>query len=291
VSKGTIKVKFANGFGNNLFRYCFCRLLAEYHGLNYSHPSIPELGIKQQDYSFNKNLKTIKFKAKSNLEAKKFDKDHHKYFDRKMGNCNYDFSKFVFYFEDYKLYKPYLNKIRSWFPKVKSNNKSDLVLHLRLENRIVQETHYKNIIDSSVYEKIILDNFKFNKLYIVTDAYKWGHYSKKDILKLHKKYIGEGTSYVPIKKSIKYINNMVDVFEKFNPIIKHSEKLIDDFNFIRSFDHIMFKNSTFAWWASLLSDASKIAVFGPWKPNKGKRNKNLGETNFKGWFKWGEDDC
>lgn len=286
MEKGTIKVKFANGFGNNLFRYCFCRLLAEYHDLNFSHPAIPELGIKEQNYFFNKNLPTIKFKAKSNLEAKKFDRNHYKYFDKKMRNYNYDFSKFVFYFEDYTLYEPYLYKIRSWFSKIKKNNNDDLVVHLRLENRVVQKTHYKNIISPEIYKKIILSNFKFNKLYIVTDCEKWGYVNKKDILKLHEKYKKEGTSYVSVKKSIKYMNNLIKIFEEFNPIIKHSKKLIKDFNFIRSFDNILFKNSTFAWWAATLSEASKVGVFELWKPNKGVYNKNLGKTNFKGWFGW-----
>ena len=59
------------------------------------------------------------------------------------------------------------------------------------------------------------------------------------------------------------------------------------FNFIRSFDKILFKNSTFSWWASVLSDASRVGVFGPWKPDKGKKNKNLGQADFPGWFSWG----
>jgi len=287
MDKGTIKIKFANGFGNNLFRYCFGRLLSEYHNLNFSHPAIPELGIKEEKYSFNKKMETIEFKADNNIEAKKFDVDHHKYFKKEMGNRNYDFSKFVFYFEDYTLYKYHLNKIRSWFPVIDKKKNSNLVIHLRLENRIIQKTHFKNIVDPSIYKKIILHNFNFNKLYIVTDSNEWGYVTEKDIKKLQKKYITEGTSYVSIKKSIKYMNNLVDVFEEFHPIIKHSYNFIDDFNFICSFDQILFKNSTFAWWAAVLGEGKRVGVYGPWKPNKGKRNKNLGETDFPGWFQWG----
>ena len=48
MKKGTLKIKFSNGFGNNLFQYCFGRLLSEYHNLNYSHPSLPEFKIKEE---------------------------------------------------------------------------------------------------------------------------------------------------------------------------------------------------------------------------------------------------
>jgi len=144
MKKGTVKIKFSNGFGNNLFQYCFGRLLAEYHGLNYSHGSIPELGIKEEKHEYNKNLKTIKFKAKSNLEAKKYDRNHIQWFSDNYRNYNFNFYDFMFYFEDYTLYKPYLEKIKSWFPFVEKTNTEDLVLHFRLKNRLVWETHYKN---------------------------------------------------------------------------------------------------------------------------------------------------
>lgn len=295
MEKGTIKMKFSNGFGNNLFQYCFGRLLAEYHNLNYSHPSISELGIKKEIYSFNKNLKTVEFKAKSNLEAKRYDKNHHQWFNSKYNNHNFDFNHFMFYFEDYIIYKFYLKKIRSWFPVIKKTNTKDLVLHFRLKNRLVWETHYKNFVKPDVYKKIISSNFDFDKLYIVTDADKWGYVNKKDIRKIQGeikiKYRKNLTKFISVTKSINFMNSLVDSLKEFNPILCHNEKFIDDFNFIRSFDQIMFKNSTFSWWASVLSNASKIGVFGPWKPGKGKgKIKNLGQTDFDGWFSWGKKE-
>lgn len=284
---GTVKVKFSNGFGNNLFQYCFGRLLAEHHGLNYSHPAIKELGISKESYPFNKHLKTVKFKAKSNLEAKKYDEDHMRWFSEKYKNRNFDFHSFMFYFEDYRIYSPHLEKIRSFFPPIEKRNNRDLVLHFRLENRIVQETHFKNIISPEVYKRTIVDNFDFDQLYIVTDAKRWGHVKEDHIRKLHKRYAKRGTAFVSVKKSIAYMNGLVDAFEEFKPTIVHNDSMIKDFNFIRSFNNIMFKNSTFSWWAAVLSDASKVGVFGPWKPDKGKRNKNLGQVDFPGWFSWG----
>jgi hypothetical protein len=290
MEKGTVKVKFGEGFGNNLFRYCFCRLLAEHHDLNFSHPAIPELNIKAKDYPFNRKLKTIKFKAKSNLEAKKFDNNFNKYFKSSMKNCNFDFYKFIFYFEDYTIYKPFISKIKSWFPKVEKNNFNDLVIHLRLQNRIVQKTHYINAIKPEIYRKTIQKYFKFDKLYIVTDSFKWDYFDEKDILFLMKNYKKRQSSFIPVKQALRYINSIVNNFKELNPIIINNKELIKDFNFISSFDQIIFKNSTFAWWAAALSEASKVGVFGPWKPNKKKRNKNLGTTNFPGWFSWGKEN-
>lgn len=289
VKEGTVKIKFSNGFGNNLFQYCFGRLLAEYHGMKYSHPSIPELGIKGEEYKFNKQLNTIKFKAETNLQAKKYDTDHLKWFSDKYSNCNFDFYTFMFYFEDYNIYKPYIKKIRSFFPKVKKNNDRDLVLHFRLENRIVQETHYKNSIDPEVYKKSILDNFDFDRLYIITDSDRWEDVDEEYIRKLHKKYRKQGTAFIPIDKSMEYMSNLVNAFKDFRPKIIHNDDIMKDFNFMRSFDKIMFKNSTFAWWAAVLSESSKVGVFGPWKPNKKEKNKNLGVTDFPGWFSWGSE--
>jgi len=290
MKKGTVKMKFSNGFGNNLFQYCFGKLLADRHGLNYSHPALPAIGVKKKVYSFNKKLKTIKFKAKSNLDAKKYDKDHLQWFSKEYENCNFDFYSFLFYFEDYHIYKENIEKVRSFFPKIKKKNDKDLVLHFRLENRVVQETHYKNIVKPEVYRDVILNNFDFDKLYIATDSDRWDYVDEKYIKKLQKKYIGRAASFVSIKKSVKYMNNLVDTFKEFNPKIVHHTNMMDDFNFIRSFDKILFKNSTFSWWAAVLSDASKVGVFGPWKPDKGKRNKNLGRMSLPGWFSWGSTE-
>ena len=269
--------------------------MAEYHNLNYSHPSIPEMGIKEKKYPFNKKLKTIKFKAGSNLEAKKYDRHHLKWFSSEYSNCNFDFYSFLFYFEDYTIYKPHMNKITSWFSSVKKKNTKDLVLHFRMKNRLVWETHYKNFIKPKRYKQIIKDNFNFERLYIVGDMEKWKYISKNDVIKVQReisiKYRKNPTKFISADKSVEYMNEIIDNFKEFDPKLHHSKRFIDDFSFIRSFDKIMFKNSTFAWWAAFLSQASQVGVFGPWKPNKGKnKNRNLGRTDFPGWFSWGKID-
>ena len=43
---------------------------------------------------------------------------------------------------------------------------------------------------------------------------------------------------------------------------------------------------TMSWWASFVSQASKVGVYGPWREWKGNSNKNLSNVNLEGWFKW-----
>lgn len=50
---------------------------------------------------------------------------------------------------------------------------------------------------------------------------------------------------------------------------------------------ILFQHGTMAWWAATLSHASRVGVYGPWRPTKGAKNKNLGRTDFPGWYSWG----
>ena len=56
--KGSVIVNFTIGFGNNIFQYCYARLLAEKLGFNLLHGAIPELEIKSQVVEVDKTLKT-----------------------------------------------------------------------------------------------------------------------------------------------------------------------------------------------------------------------------------------
>jgi len=282
MNKGIVKVYFTKGFGNNLFQYCFAKILAEKNLMKMNHPPIPELGILEKNNKFTKNLKLKKIKITSKRKHL-YDSDCKKYLKKNLSKYNvYLFG----YFEDYTIYKPYLKEIRSWFPNIKKTNTKDLVLHLRLRNRLVQENHFKNFVPPENYKHAI-EEFNFERLYIVSDEPKWESVDEDYITSLRKKYPPTTNGYVPIKDSVDYMNNLVEAFKEYNPILKHNNNFIDDFNFIRSFDKILLNNSTFSWWAAVLSHASKIGVFRPWKKNKGKiRNKNLGETDYPGWFSW-----
>ena len=131
-----------------------------------------------------------------------------------------------------------------------------------------------------------MEKFEFNNLHIVTDMPFWNHITVEQL---------ENTAFhVPVsqsnkaapQRSVDYFNSFVDAFAKYNPIVE-KRSIVEDFNFMRSFDNILFEHGTLAWWAAFLSSASKIGVYGPWRPWKGRANKNLSQIPLEGWFKWG----
>ena len=95
----------------------------------------------------------------------------------------------------------------------------------------------------------------------------------------------EPSRRVDISLSTSYFNSLVEGFSKYSPVVK-KRSIVEDFNHIRSFGNILFQHGTMGWWAAVLSDADKVGVYGPWRPWKGKSNKNLSDINLKGWFKW-----
>ena len=293
MSNGVVTINFTIGFGNNLFQYCYGRLLAETHGLDYEHRAIPELGVKEKRINNKPFLPTVVVN----------DENYKNLLFSNLPSCNIVVNG---YFEDYKIFKPHLNKIRNWFDKVPITNKSDVILHLRLQNRLIQESHNKNHITANSIKKV-LEDFDYRRLHIVTDAKKWETYDAQDITEIQEEIrIGPNPtpSWVPTQQSLEYVNHLIDELAELKPVvhcngaetIKGSGGLrgsfIDDFNLIRSFDKVIIHNSTFSWWAATLSGASEVAVFNPWKIAKPPRQRrNLGETNFEGWSSWGGEEA
>jgi hypothetical protein len=289
--KGTVSVRFTHGFGNNLFQYAFARLLAEAHDLNLNHPHLPGFDIPRQKYRKNRKLETVVIGINDG------DRNYHQHFEPRELPCNFDVSG---YFEDYTLYRSHLDRIRSWYPRVEKTNTRDLIVHLRLQNRLVAPSHHDSFVNFEGYRKAI-EKFDFDRLHIVTDAEKWDHHKEEDIRKIQKMVSRNPfRRFVEVDESIAYINELVDGFRSFDPII-HAPKptvargalrdeFMDHFNLIRSFDQVVVFNSTFSWWAAVLSGATHVGVWEPWKPHKGTKNKNLGHTDFPGWFGWGSVD-
>ena len=300
-SRGTVQPLYTIGFGNNLFQYCCARLLAEKNEFVFFHnPSLLEqeglfkIGLEETEQSVDhssRELDTFYITDSNYKEALESDS---------LPDANYVVSG---YFEDYTVYRPYLKEIRSWFPRQEKTNYDDLILHFRLQNRLIQETHCRNHVSFDVFERGI-DKFEFGKLHIVTDAKKWDFYSKQDIEEIQEEIrLGpnppSNSPWVDTEYSINYVNRLIEGFSKYDLVVHCNDAgtipgsgglrgdFIDDFNLLRKFDKIMFKDSTFSWWAALLSDAAHVSAYGPWKPNKGAGNKNLGLADFPGWFSWG----
>ncbi|MCG8341554.1 MAG: hypothetical protein MI684_01820 [Chlorobiales bacterium] len=275
---GTVKVNYTPGAGNNIFQYVFGRLLAEHHGMNLSAGTIDVLENPAARYPLSKNLETITIRVND-------ENNLHKFFDQSTP-CNFIIKTYA---EDFTIYKPHLNKIRSWFDEVPTTNTEDLVFHLRLGDRLVlASTYHPSMLVTPQEFCEAIETFSFKKLHIVTDMPLWRKITPDEVNKMrfHCK--------VPQKKRIDpdtsadYFNALYNTLSTFNPIVRTGYSVKEDFDFFRSFSKILFQHGTLVWWAAALSKAKQVGVFGPWRPVK-NRNKNLGQTDFPGWFQWGNN--
>lgn len=288
-----IRVDFTVGFGNNLFQFAYAKLLAEKIGgkIFILPPSADYFGMEslelvlnsvdsyeivshyEANNIFNKDYSTIRLSSEqeaiSHLKNPKV--------------ANYELRG---YFEDFTLYENELNKIRSWFFRPEKRPSNEAVLHLRLGDRLFIPTTYdsKAFLNFDKYSNA-LDNLNFDTLHIVSDLPEWKNYSGDELLQLeYHTHLNQGAEQIK-DKAADYVNNLVSQFSERYNIEFHHKGLARDFEFIRNFDKIIFGYSTFAWWAAVLSEASQIGVFEPWRPWK-NNNKNLGKTNYPGWFGW-----
>ena len=295
MSNGTVTINFTIGFGNNLFQYSMGRLIAEKNNLQLRHRAISEMGIKEQNAPVDRSLPTI---VVDDSNYKKM------FFMKNLQNHNVIIQG---YYEDYKVCGPHLEKIRSWFDHPGITNKKDLILHLRLQNRLIQVSHNQNHISADSFKDAI-SNFDYENLHIVTDAEKWEEYTIGDIEKIRSEIQAgpnppKNSPWVEPEQSLEYMNHLISGLSELNPVVHcNGEQVmkgtgalrggfIDDFNLLRTFDQVIVHNSTFSWWAATLSGAKKVAIFNPWKIAKpAKMRRNLGETNYPGWFNWGSAD-
>lgn len=151
------------------------------------------------------------------------------------------------YYQHANHFNPYVDMIRNDIldlPVIQKNTK-DVVLHIRLDG-FNHNGHNSHIINPEWY-KSILGTLEFEKLYIVMDT-KSG--------RIWKKQAGDKKRYL-------------DAFAEYNyEIISGTAE--EDFNFIRSFDTIICSNSTFSFWATFLSDASRRFMPPFWESRNAK---------------------
>jgi len=272
-------INLTNGFGNNLFQYTAARLLAEHHEQEllvippsedyYAIKDLTDLGVDFSKKSFDGQMAHVS------------DHNYRACFEEKYKNVNFNLRG---YFEDYILYRNDIQKIKSWFPEVQKRTDDALVIHFRAGDRLF----YKNEFDTKpTIQSYInaLDRFNFSKLYIVTDMPAWEKLSENELNMMKFHYDVPSGDRVPISLSVEYFNSFVDGFAKYEPLVVKGT-ICEDFNFIRTFDNILFQHGTLGWWAAILSEASKVGVYGPWRPWKGRSNKNLSNINIEGWFQW-----
>ena len=288
-----IRIDFTVGFGNNLFQFVYAKLLAEKIGAKiYILPPFTDyfgltaLDLLVSDETYENVTPYFSDEIfKNTLPLKHVNTEEQaKRVLENPENCNYLLNG---YFEDYTLYENDLEKIRSWFIAPPLKDKDNAVIHLRLGDRLfIPSTYQEEALLTFERYKNGLDQMDFKKLYIVSDLPHWRKFNDSELLgfRYHTK-LSENTLEMSAKAA-SYVNELVDKFSS-NYEVVFSKNVIDiDFYKIMTYDKILFGYSTFAWWAATLSNASQVGVFGPWRPWKKEANKNLGNTNYPGWFKW-----
>ena len=274
-----IYVQLTNGFGNNLFQYNAAVILADF--LKTSAFAIPPF----KDYYGIAPLKKmgVKFGQPSFTNAIRIngDREYIRIFNESTPAKDVILSG---YFEDYRYFMPSRNKLRSIFPDFTKRKNNDLVIHLRTGDRLFMKNEFYTKPQAKDYLKAI-GNFKFDKLHIVTDMPFWRKLNVKTLTDISFHSSVPREQCVPIEESVNYFNSLYEAFERYHPIVKN-RSVDEDFNFIRTFNNILFEHGTMSWWAAFLSDAEKVGVYGPWRPWKGISNKNLSDVPLDNWFKW-----
>ena len=243
--KNCVNITWRNGFGNQLFQYAYSRLHAKKHDLELTHFMLgKDCAASLIDYDF----------ISESTDIKKYDTKIH----NMVMNIDYQGDIVFDYLENHLTYKNHIDEIKSWFPKTKKTNYKDLVVHIRRgDNGDNINTPFE------WYQKVIeLENINFDKIYIVTDT-------PDDICVSKFKEIYDSEIY-----STESIHTWQDR--------KHNLKCT--IHFIRSFDKILFSNSTFSWWASFLSDASEIYFNKKWQPHHAGGRVKLGLTDYPNWI-------
>lgn len=133
------------------------------------------------------------------------------------------------WFQRKQYYINYLPQIKKWFYLTESQNNlsinsQDIVIHIRRTDFKLDTVHHINHCIKLNYYTDILEKNSWNRLFICGDEFD-----------------------EEVKKS----------FLKFNPFYYHVSE-IEDLKFMKQFNKIIMSNSTFAWWASVLSEANEI---------------------------------
>jgi len=209
-----------------MFQYAFARIIAERNGL--------KLLTKWEATDFIEATPYNKGRVINENEVLIKDVDTPEY-----GNVPYlnDYSqnKVVLegFFQHPKYYEDneYIVK-KIWIPrKIKKQPKTDIVIHLRTGD------HYDPGLRSVIHPKWH---------YKVLDMCGWN--SRKNRL------------FIVIEDAN---DPILAYFEHYKPTII-SQTASEDFHYLMKFDTIIASNSSFAWWAAYLSNASNIYMFERW---------------------------
>ena len=213
-----IKVQYGGRLGNNMFQYCFGRILAE--KLGYELIASPIMGFDETNQKVN-GKRVEGYPPKLGFHEVDID-----------NLLSLDPPQPIFldgFYQRYEYYKGHKEKIKKWLQidnyDVGQSDK-DIIIHMRLgDNVTTLDPENPFIMPFAYYEKA-LQNTTYDRLFICSD---------------------------PETIDSKYIKQ----FEKYNPIILKGVTLTD-FRSLKSFKKIIISQSTFSWWAAFLSDADEV---------------------------------
>jgi hypothetical protein len=229
-----VEVKYAGRLGNNLFQYCFGRIIAEKLGYKLKADPVPGFPntakqIEGADYSTGYPVQII-----THDSPDKYDGDYSKVLSWK--NKNLDLQSIAAditrrkivvegFFQRYEYYKPYKELIKNDWLLTDINisdriDPDDVVVCVR-RNDYVLGGHALPLS----YYKEALSRLRYRKIFICTD-------SVNDPLILLLKY-------------------------KYSAVVQATNTL-NDLKFISLFNKIIISNSSFYWWAAFLSNAKEI---------------------------------
>lgn len=232
-----VEVRFLFNLGNNLFQYCFGRIIAENLGFELKASPIPGFP-HTRDRVNGLDHRAAPEQIISHDYPEDFNGDYSKVISWKNGNLRLENilkdtspRKIVIegYFQRYEYYRPYKELIRDrWLApepslidtaEIKAIDKDDVVLSLRRGDYVP----LGHALPFSYYRQA-LSHTKFKRLFICCDD---------------------------------CTDPFISLFKKYKPIVIPSNPL-KNFYFTMSFNKIIMSNSSFSWWAAFLSHAREI---------------------------------
>ena len=222
-----IRVNYSGGLGNTLLQYCMGRILAEKTGatLIANHISGFE-GTK--DLVNEENAHNNDGYIQLTNQIVNIDEIASlKNVDIVLGPMGF--------FQRYEYYKPYKKQIRQWLRTEYQDvgqTKDDAIIHLRLGDCILGDLAKHPYVMPPEYYHKALESIDFEQLYICSDPETLNH-------EMFQRYM--------------------ETLKEYKPKLVGGDA-IEDFNTIKSFNKIIMSQSTFSWFAALLSEASDVLV-------------------------------
>jgi len=227
-----IKVNLEGRMGNQLFQYCFGRIISEETGLKLNCPPIkgfPNTKDEVGSVALDTNTMTLRGHIVDTEEVLSH-----------RGKIELD----KFFGQRYEYYERHKNNIKSWIEPVYTGfadrPKGDVVVHVRsyrhekLEPQSVRDCSLSSEFLKKMMDKCLEKTGGSGNIFVCSDSVV-------------------GNEFVP-----KHKDPQVEFLCREYGAKTVSQSEIEDFCFMMSFNNIVLAQSTFSWWASFLSDAKNI---------------------------------